>query len=235
MSRPISVSAIVALATIVSFSSTAQAEEVRWRSDYNAARREATQTGQPLVLDFGTEACVWCKRLDATTFRAPAVVERLNTQFISVKVDGNRAAKLVEALGIQSFPTLIVAAPNGAILARQEGYLEAPAMARLLDQTLTKMPRPQTVVPASATATTPATAPVVPAALRATDPAREEIARKLTQVYLDRGLDLCRRGRTEEGAEYFALAASLSPHTPEAATARELIRRVKAGEELPRS
>ncbi|MGL6097907.1 MAG: thioredoxin family protein, partial [Fimbriiglobus sp.] len=47
----------------------ATAQDVRWRHDYAAARREAADSGKPLLLDFGTENCVWCRRLDATTFR----------------------------------------------------------------------------------------------------------------------------------------------------------------------
>ena len=60
---------------VVVFVTTAgqsHAQEVKWRDDYAAARREATETGKPLLFDFGTEACVWCRKLDATTFRDPA-------------------------------------------------------------------------------------------------------------------------------------------------------------------
>lgn len=224
MSRP---AAVFALAALLSLAGTINAEEVRWRTNYDTARQEAIRTGQPLLLDFGTQNCIWCKRLDASTFRAPAVVERLNGRFIPVKVDADRAPRLVQALGIQSYPTLIIAAPNGLVLGRQEGYLEAGPMAKLLDQSLAQMPKPQPALQQVA-----AVVPTPPAP--ASDPVRDEINRKLTLVYLDRGLDLCRRGRHADGEQYFALASTLSPNTPEAATARDLLHRLKAGQDPTR-
>src|SRR5438552_3978122 len=58
-----------------------------WRTDYNAARREATEKKRPLLLDFVTENCFWCKKLDSTTFRDPAIVALLNEQFIPIRID----------------------------------------------------------------------------------------------------------------------------------------------------
>ena len=61
-------------ACLVIFSSRSLSQEVNWRHDYTTARKEASETGKPLLMDFGTEACVWCRKLDATTFRDPRVV-----------------------------------------------------------------------------------------------------------------------------------------------------------------
>ena len=233
MSRPVTVLALLALVSL-GHSAVLQAGDVQWRHDYNSARREATEAGKPLLLDFGTAACFWCKKLDATTFRAQDVVDRINRRFIPVKIDAERAMGLVQAIGIQSYPTLIVAAPAGQVLGRQEGYLDASAMAQFLDGAYGRMPpRPSPVVPVAAMVAAPAPE-TPPVASPTQDTTREEIQRKLTQVYLDRGLDLCRRGRPDDGGQYFHLATMLSPNTPEAATARDLLRRLQAGEELPR-
>lgn len=110
----------------------AAAQEVRWRNDYAAARKEATASGRPLLLDFGNEACVWCRKLDATTFRDPAVVALLNDRFIPVKVDGDREAWLTKAVGVQAFPTLVLIAADGKVLGRHEGYADAAKMMALL-------------------------------------------------------------------------------------------------------
>jgi thioredoxin-related protein len=104
---------------------SALGQEVRWRSDYHKARQEAASTGRPLLLDFGTENCVWCKQLDARTFSSAAVAALLNERFIPVKVDAERSSYLAEALHIQSYPTLVFAAPDGKIVGLQEGFLEA--------------------------------------------------------------------------------------------------------------
>src|SRR5262249_43142180 len=104
---------------------SASAQEIEWREDYNAARREAQERGLPLVLDFSTENCFWCKKLDDTPFRDPLVAPLLRERFIPLKVDAQRNAALTEALRIQSFPTVVLAAPDGKILGTLEGYTEA--------------------------------------------------------------------------------------------------------------
>ena len=108
-----------------------RADEVQWRSDYNRARQEAAESGRPLIIDFGTVACHWCRQLDATTFREPAIVALLNERCVPLKVDASRNPALAEALRIQSYPTLVYAAPDGRILGFQEGYVEG---ARFQDQ-----------------------------------------------------------------------------------------------------
>jgi thioredoxin-related protein len=112
-------------------SSALAADEVHWRYDYTAARRESAQTARPMFLDFSTEWCMPCKRLEQTTFRDPAVVKLLNEQFIPVKLDGSKEKILLDLLHVQVFPTLILAGPDGRIVRSIEGYVEA---GRLLEQ-----------------------------------------------------------------------------------------------------
>src|SRR5438309_3832880 len=113
------------LGTQYSVLSSAGAQKGQWRTDYNQARKEAVAKNRPLLLDFGTERCLWCKKLDATTFRDDRVVHVMNEHFISLKVDAEKDAGLTQALHIQNLPTLVIAAPDGKILSMLEGYLEA--------------------------------------------------------------------------------------------------------------
>lgn len=227
---------LMGLCGLASFADTSAAE-VRWRTNYDQARREAEQTGRALLLDFGTSACIWCKRLDATTFRTPAVVDRLNQSFIPVKIDADQLPQLVRALAIQSYPTLIVAGPNGQILARQEGYVEAPGMLKLLDDAMAKIPRAHPasggVQPASAVMPAPTPSPAPPGASAVSpapglDPTRVEINRKLAQVYFERGQDLYRQGRVAEGEQYLNLAVVLSPTASEADQVRTLLQQLRS-------
>lgn len=112
------------------------AQEVQWRRDYNEARKEAQAKGRPLLLNFGTASCLWCDKLDATTFRDPGVVEALNERFIPLKIDADRHAALAEALRIQGYPTLVLASPDGKILDTLAGYLEAPRLHETLQRVL---------------------------------------------------------------------------------------------------
>jgi len=158
---PLSACAVLVVVFIAS-GSTANAQEVKWRQDYAAARREATETGKPLLLDFGTEACVWCRKQDATTLRDPRIVKVLNEQFIPVKIDANRYEKLTSSLGIESYPTMVLATPEGKVAGRHVGYADVAQLNTLLH----KAPAPARTSPVAAApvAITPPPAPPAPPA-----------------------------------------------------------------------
>lgn len=121
---------------------------IPWRTDYHAARKEAQEKGRPLYLVIGSDNCVYCKKQDATTFRDPQVVALLAKQYVPLRLDAHADAATVEALRVGLYPTSVIAAPEGKILAFLPGYqtadqlrdhlkksiavVEAPARAREL-------------------------------------------------------------------------------------------------------
>ena len=123
-------------------SGRADGQEVKWRYDYAAARKEASETGKPLLLDFGTEWCGPCRKLEATTFRDPKIVAALNERFVPVKLNGDKETRLVSAMAVDGFPTLIVAGPDGKVSARQSGFLTVSQLADLLSKAPAAKPAP---------------------------------------------------------------------------------------------
>src|SRR5205823_13088721 len=126
-----------------------RADEINWRKDYGSALQEAHAKGLPLVLDFGTEDCVWCDKLDATTFRDPEVVRLVNGRFIPLKVQAARYPDLVAHLNIHSYPTLVVANSTGHILNAHAGFLEASAFLEFLHRAVAPLSAPAPVSVAS--------------------------------------------------------------------------------------
>jgi thioredoxin-related protein len=127
------------------------AQEVQWRNDYNKARQESKDKNRPLVIDFGTSGCCWCQKLDAVTFRDPAIVQLLNDNFIPLKIDATREMKLTAALKIDSFPTLVFATSDGKILGVHEGFVDARQFTQQLRRAMTEstpkiQSQPQTTV-----------------------------------------------------------------------------------------
>jgi thioredoxin-related protein len=119
------------------------AQEVEWRRDYNQARKEAADKGLPIILDVGTTNCFWCKKLDGSTLRDPTIVTVLNTEFVPLRVDAEREAALAEAMRVSSYPTLVLAAPDGKILGTLEGYVEAPRLHEQLQRVLAVLNNPE--------------------------------------------------------------------------------------------
>ncbi len=108
-----------------------------------ALRKEAQDRDLPLLLDFGTETCHWCKRLDATTFRHETIVGLVNARFIPLKVDAEKQSTLAEALHIRSYPTLVLAGADGKIIGTLEGYLDANRLNEQLQRVLAVVANPE--------------------------------------------------------------------------------------------
>jgi thioredoxin-like negative regulator of GroEL len=121
----------------------AQAQEVHWRRDYNAARKEAVDKSLPLVLDFGTQNCFWCRKLDENTFSDPTVAHVMNERFIPLKIDAEREATLAQALHISAYPTVVLAAPDGKILGTMEGFQDAVRFHENLQRALAAVSNPE--------------------------------------------------------------------------------------------
>jgi thioredoxin-like negative regulator of GroEL len=117
--------------------------DVQWRANYNVARKEAQEKNLPLVIDFGTDNCPWCVKLDGSTLRDPRVVGTMNQHFVSLKVNARENPSLAEALNIQSYPTLVLAAPDGKILETLEGYKEAAVFHESLQRALALVGEPE--------------------------------------------------------------------------------------------
>ena len=62
----------------------AQHAEVKWMTITEAEALNKI-TPKPIIIDVYTDWCGWCKRMDATTYSDPQVVEFLNTHFYPVK------------------------------------------------------------------------------------------------------------------------------------------------------
>jgi thioredoxin-like negative regulator of GroEL len=112
------------------------------RANYASARKEAQEKGLPLVIDFGTQSCFWCKKLDESTLREPRVVAVLNERFIPLKVDAEREVTLTQVLRITSFPTVVMAGPDGRILGTLEGFHEAEKFHDQLQRALVSLTPP---------------------------------------------------------------------------------------------
>ena len=99
--------------------------DIQWRTDYAAALKEAQDKNLPLVIDFGTVNCYWCKKLDESTFRDVRIVRAMNERFIPLRIDGEKEPTLVQLLKITSYPTVVLAAPDKRIIGNMEGFQEA--------------------------------------------------------------------------------------------------------------
>ena len=123
--------------------SHAAAQDVEWRTDYGKARKEAVQKGLPLIIDFSTENCYWCRQLELRTFSDAEVIALLNDRCIPLHIDAGRNPDLIEKMNIQGFPTLVYASPEGRVIGYQEGFIEAPVFRDQVTRTVNAVAAPE--------------------------------------------------------------------------------------------
>ena len=122
---------------LVPSSSRVRGDEIQWRSEFQAALREASEKNRPIFIDvMRPEGCFYCMKMDANTFRDPAIVRILNEQFIPLKHDGERIEIKLDGIKVDHFPTLVTAAPDGKIINKIEGFQYAADLKQVLEKSL---------------------------------------------------------------------------------------------------
>jgi thioredoxin-like negative regulator of GroEL len=217
-SRRLSNLVLFSVSLLVGTAMPLTAGEIPWRLDYTAARKEAQEKNKPIVLDFGTANCHWCKQLDTTTFRDPAIVKALTERFIPVKIDAGKDPELAQALGITSFPTLIFAAPNGKIVGQQDGYIEAANFGRELNRLFGGDDRQS-----STASETNVQAPNIKNEPERLAQVCEKLTDALGNAYLELAEGLVRKGQTQQALGYLEKAVRTCPGTQAAQLAQERI------------
>ena len=103
----------------------AAASAIGWEHDLGAALRRATTEKKLVMVDFYTDWCGWCKRLDQTTL-ADGAVQKAITHLVPVKLDAEReGAQEASRLGVDGYPTIVFLSSSGDEVGRIPGYLEA--------------------------------------------------------------------------------------------------------------
>src|SRR5260370_7872171 len=90
---------------------TPAATEIRWRTDYATAIKEAQDRNLPLAIDIGTVNCYWCKKLDESTFRDAKIVGVMNERFIPRNLDAEKEATLSQNRPLASHPPHLLPTP----------------------------------------------------------------------------------------------------------------------------
>ncbi len=95
---------------------------IKWAASYEAALYAARKSGKPVMVDFGTEWCGFCKQMDQEVLPAAPLVA-LSRSFEAVKVDAEKRQDLADKFGINSFPTYLFIDARQQAFYKIQGYL----------------------------------------------------------------------------------------------------------------
>jgi thioredoxin-related protein len=100
-----------------------EAPSAWFKGDYQAARTAAAERDTVLMIQFYTDWCNWCRRLEADTFSVPAVRDQL-AKIVSLRVNAEEAGEeLARRFDVDSYPTMIFLDSDGQEMDRILGYL----------------------------------------------------------------------------------------------------------------
>jgi len=118
-----------------------KAYAVWWEDDLETALAKAKKSQKPVMVDFYTEWCGWCKKLDSDTY-SDNKVDGLAKKFICVKVDGDKNREAASKYQIEGYPTIIFLSYEGKIDERVVGYRDANSFAGIMSSVLKKTKKP---------------------------------------------------------------------------------------------
>lgn len=105
--------------------------KARWQSKFDRAKKEAEETGLPILLVFsGTEWCTYCVQLDKALFSKDEFQTYANQNLVLMKIDmepggvaPNRAAqKLAQEFSGRGVPRYYLLDSQGKTLGQQNGF-----------------------------------------------------------------------------------------------------------------
>jgi thiol:disulfide interchange protein len=100
--------------------------------DFPQALDRARSGGQIVMVDVYTDWCGWCKKLDRETYADRRVQEALRG-FVPIRVDAEKGGRSVaETYGVDGFPTILFVAPDGRVVRKVQGFVDADEMLRIL-------------------------------------------------------------------------------------------------------
>jgi thioredoxin-related protein len=140
MDRLIPPRRIVASAVVIATSAFCSvAPALEFEPTIDAARQKeaaaAPEARKPMVVTFGSESCVWCRKLEIDTFpddRVAAIADK----FLWVKVDVDEQEELAARYSVRGLPHTFVLNGEDRVIASQPGYVPPEAFVAFLNRAL---------------------------------------------------------------------------------------------------
>ncbi|MTI29742.1 thioredoxin family protein [Xanthovirga aplysinae] len=120
-------------------------EEINWIS-LEKAQILTKENPKTVFIDVYTDWCGWCKVMDKMTFKDQKVIKYVNKHYYAVKLNAESMeevvfngvkiskAELAKALGVTSYPTIVLINEKFDMVAPAPGYRKAKEFKELLEK-----------------------------------------------------------------------------------------------------
>ena len=109
--------------------------EINWEHDYEKGLELARTSNKPVLMDFYTDWCVYCKDMDRDTYSDSRVIQR-SIGFVCIKVDGDKRPDVRDNYLVDSYPTTVFLSVFQDETHRMKGYISPGAFIEDMDYAL---------------------------------------------------------------------------------------------------
>ncbi len=114
---------------------TSPAYAISWIDDMDEGLKEAASRNAPIMVDFYTDWCGWCKKLDADTY-SDKTINALSDKFVCVKINADKNRELTRQFKVTGYPTIVFLKANGDVAEVRPGYVKADQLKALMEKAL---------------------------------------------------------------------------------------------------
>lgn len=97
------------------------------------AKLAAAKGDKPILIDFYTDWCTWCKKLDTEVYTDPRAIDYFSNKMVLYKTNAEVDTSLAHQFHISGYPTLVMTDSKGNEIDRIVGYLPTDAFLKQLD------------------------------------------------------------------------------------------------------
>jgi FKBP-type peptidyl-prolyl cis-trans isomerase 2 len=109
--------------------------KLAWMENYEAGVQAGADLNKPIVVLLHAEWCDWCKKLMTESLQNPHI-KMLRDDFVWVKIDSDKQPELAAKFDQKTFPMVVILDRKGNMAKRIEGYRDAAALKKELEEML---------------------------------------------------------------------------------------------------
>lgn len=100
--------------------------------DYEEGLALGKKNRQKILLNFYTDTCFYCKKLETETLVAPKVAEYLAANFVAIRVNASKSRELSKTYNVTGVPSTWFLTETGEKISNLPGYVKADMFINIL-------------------------------------------------------------------------------------------------------